>query len=51
MIKKIFFLYLLINICLAKPPVTIDPKNPNDPPRLANGVEKKVLIIGIIKFI
>jgi isorenieratene synthase len=30
----------------AKPPVVIEPKNPNDPPQLPKGSIKKVLVIG-----
>ena len=36
----------LLLCCLAKPPMDILPKNPNDPISLPDGVQKKVLIIG-----
>jgi hypothetical protein len=47
--KKIFLNILcLLLICnaLAKPPIEILPKNPNDPIALPADADKKVLIIG-----
>jgi heterodisulfide reductase subunit A-like polyferredoxin len=43
---KSFYLLILITNVFAKPPVTIDPANPNDDPTLPSNVQRKVLIIG-----
>lgn len=48
MLKYISLLLICFIIgCIAKPPIEIPPKNPNDPTKLPSGVNKNVLIIGI----
>lgn len=44
---QIILALLTWQLCSSKPPIEIPPKNPNDPPKLPDGVAaKKVLIIG-----
>ena len=49
-IQNYFFVFFIIFLSLkksfSKPPINIPPRNPNDPVKLSNGVNKSVLIIG-----
>ena len=43
---SVAFVYIILSNTLAKPPVVIEPKNPNAPTKLPDGVTKKALVIG-----